>query len=147
VSKELHYLKMLDKDVSERLSKVTKAFNNLSEKDNGALSDDRAIVSLRTQEKEYSDLAYMLNIQDSLLKQIIGFFESEDKIKVPKMFADYVKGQYKKGSYHRNHPGVVIQDMFMELGEEALPEDLDDWIQDHPEDAINAIMTENYEVE
>ena len=147
MSKELHYLKLLDNDISDRLTKVTKAFNDLSESDNGSLSDDRAIVSLRAQEKEYSDLAYMLNIQDSLLKQAISFLDNESKIKVPKMFADYVKGQYKKGSYHRNHPWVVVQDMFMGLSDESLPEELDDWIQDHPEDAINAIMSDNYEVE
>ena len=119
---------------------ISGKLGDLLENDDGELTVDPDTMSLRQQEESLRVFLNGLIIEQNLLKQLVSATDwKPTPKKLPKDFVKYVKKQFGNTSYKRN-PGLIVQDMFIGLGDDSLPAELSGWIEDNPNEAINTIM-------
>lgn len=129
------------KNCDEAVKAIGGQLGDLLENDDGELTVDPDIIALRQKEESLRIYINGLIIEQNLLEQLVSAYKHSQKVtnKLPEVFLNYVKKQFGNTAYKRN-PGLIVQDMFIGLGEESLPQELSDWIEDNPNEAINTIM-------
>jgi hypothetical protein len=128
------------KNCEDAVKAISGQLGDLLESDDGELTVDPNITSLRQQEESLRIFLNGLVIEQNLLKQLVSAADwKPTPKKLPKDFVKYVEKQFSNTAYKRN-PGLVVQDMFIGLGDDSLPAELSGWIEDNPNEAINTIM-------
>lgn len=128
------------KNCEDAVKAIGGQLGDLLEDDDGELTVDPDTMSLRQREESLRVFLNGLIIEQNLLEQLVSATEwKPTPKKLPKDFVKYVKKQFGNTSYKRN-PGLIVQDMFIGLGTESLPQELADWVEDNPNEAINTIM-------
>ena len=128
------------KNCEDAVKVIGGQLGDLLESDDGELTVDPDTMSLRQREESLRIFLNGLIIEQNLLEQLVSATEwKPTPKKLPKDFVKYVKKQFGNTAYHDN-PGLIVQDMFIGLGMEALSDGLSDWIEDNPNEAINTIM-------
>ena len=128
------------KNCEDAVKVIGGQLGDLLESDDGELTVDPDTMSLRQREESLRIFLNGLIIEQNLLEQLVSATEwKRTPKKLPKDFVKYVKKQFGNTAYHDN-PGLIVQDMFIGLGMEALSDGLSDWIEDNPNEAINTIM-------
>ena len=128
------------KNCEDAVKAISGQLGDLLESDDGELTVDPDTMSLRQREESLRIFLNGLIIEQNLLGQLVSATKWEPSPKkLPKVFSDYVKKQFGNQAYNSN-PGLIVQDMFIGLGDDSLPVELSDWIEDNPNEAINTIM-------
>lgn len=129
------------KNCEDAVKVIGGQLGDLLENDDGELTIDPKVTVLRQQEESLRIYLNGLIIEQNLLEQLVSASKWKPKVssELPKDFTVYVKKQFGNQAYKGN-PGLIVQDMFIGLGAESLPNDLSDWIEDNPNEAINTIM-------
>ena len=128
------------KNCEDAVKAISGQLGDLLESDDGELTVDPDIIALRQKEESLRIYINGLIIEQNLLEKLVSATEwKPTSKKLPKDFVKYVKKQFGNIAYKRN-PGLIVQDMFIGLGEESLPQELEYWVEDNPNEAINTIM-------
>ena len=128
------------KNYDEAVKAIGGQLGDLLENDDGELTVDPDTISLRQQEESLRVFLNGLIIEQNLLEQLVSATKGEPTPKkLPKVFLDYAKKQFGNQAYNSN-PGLIVQDMFIGLDGDLLPQELADWVEDNPNEAINTIM-------
>lgn len=124
----------------EAVKAVGGQLGDLLENDDGELTINSEIIALRQKEESLRLYLNGLIIEQNLLEQLVSATKGEPTPKkLPKVFLDYAKKQFGNQAYNSN-AGLIVQDMFIGLGDDSLPAELSGWIEDNPNEAINTIM-------
>ena len=119
---------------------ISGQLGDLLESDDGELTVDPDIIALRQKEESLRIYINGLIIEQNLLEQLVSAADwKPTPKKLPKDFVKYVEKQFSNTAYKRN-PGLIVQDMFIGLDGDLLPQELADWVEDNPNEAINTIM-------
>lgn len=128
------------KNCDEAVKAISGKLGDLLENDDGELTINLDIIALRQKEESLRLYLNGLIIEQNLLEQLVSATKGEPTPKkLPKDFVKYVEKQFGNTAYKRN-PGLIVQDMFIGLGDDSLPAELSGWIEDNPNEAINTIM-------
>lgn len=135
----IEQLSGLHDSVSDQLESNTTKLRELLAVDSGELSVDKEVISIRKEEDFLMEQVKTLAIQEELLSRIIRYFGKDNRVVIPKVADEYIQ-QIENAIPYKDKPGLVVQDTFIGMGEEDLPQDFQDWLDDHPDDFINAVM-------
>ena len=135
----IEQLSGLHDSVSDQLESNTTKLRELLAVDSGELSVDKEVISLRKEEDFLMEQVKTLAIQEELLSRIIRYFGKDNRVVIPKVADEYIQ-QMENAIPYKDKLGLIVQDTFIGMGEEDLPQDFQDWLDDHPDDFINAVM-------
>ena len=140
-SKEVYNLLVATlKNCEDAVKAIGGQLGDLLEDDDGELTVDPSITSLRQREESLRIFLNGLIIEQNLLEQLVSATDwKPTPKKLPKDFVKYVEKQFSNTAYKSN-PGLIVQDMFIGLDGDLLPQELADWVEDNPNEAINTIM-------
>lgn len=128
------------KNCDEAVKAIGGQLGDLLENDDGELTINSDIIALRQKEESLRLYLNGLIIEQNLLEQLVSATKGEPTPKkLPKVFLDYAKKQFGNQAYN-NNAGLIVQDMFIGLGDDSLPAEISGWIEDNPNEAINTIM-------
>ena len=128
------------KNCDEAVKAIGGQLGDLLENDDGELTINSDIIALRQKEESLRIYINGLIIEQNLLEQLVSATDwKPTPKKLPKDFVKYVEKQFGNTAYKRN-PGLIVQDMFIGLDGDLLPQELADWVEDNPNEAINTIM-------
>lgn len=139
----MEFINWLRNETEDKVSTLADQYNKLMQVDSGQLSSDPDVIALRYQEdrvkQAHNDSLIELQLLTRVLKALGTTKSSDNYIMVPEYFHKYVSFQRKNTNY-KDNPGLLVQDMFISMGEDELPGRVSDWVNDNPNDAINAVM-------
>lgn len=128
------------KNCDEAVKAIGGQLGDLLESDDGKLTVDPDIIALHQKEESLRIYINGLIIEQNLLEQLVSATDwKPTPKKLPKDFVKYVEKQFGNTAY-KNNPGLIVQDMFIGLDGDLLPQELADWVEDNPNEAINTIM-------